>query len=91
MEILLVVGVVVLLLAILLVRRVKWRVLETGRGEAAASIYAKHEFLKSKLLKSRIVTEQAQQLQAGHEAESVRLEVPEKQLNQAIHALQEFR
>jgi hypothetical protein len=91
MEILLVVGVTAILLVLLLVQRKKWRVLESGRGEAAAGIYAKHEFLKSRRLTARIVTEQAQQLQPGDDTTTVRLEVPEKSLDQALSALQEFR
>jgi hypothetical protein len=89
MEIAIVTVIVVLILGILFLRTTKWTVIESGRGERVSIVYAKHEFLRTRKLKSRIVNAETGQLNNGSEP-SIRLEVPEKSIKQVLEALEEF-
>jgi hypothetical protein len=89
MEISIFISIVVLILGFLFLRTTKWTVIESGRGERVSIVYAKHEFLRSRKLKSRIVNAETGQLNNGSEP-SIRLEVPEKCIKQVLDALEEF-
>lgn len=90
MEMLLLVLVVAAIIIWLVVRNnAKWKTIEAGTANAAAEIEAKHAFLKSNRIKSRIRS--ADTMGAVHGSSpshgSIKLEVPEKYVDQAISLL----
>jgi hypothetical protein len=90
MEILLLVLVVAAIIIWLVVRsNAKWKTLETGSGNKVAEIEAKHAFLKSNKVQSRVrSTNSMGAVQgSGQVSGSVKLEVPEKYAEQAAALL----
>ncbi|TDF94471.1 hypothetical protein [Paenibacillus piri] len=65
----------------------KWKTIETGTGRAAAEIEAKHAFLKSHQIKSRVRSSDTMGAAQGAAHGSVKLEVPEKYVEQATALL----
>ncbi|MDF2958323.1 MAG: hypothetical protein K0S39_58 [Paenibacillus sp.] len=95
MEMLLLVLVVAGVILWLVVRsNAKWKTIESGSGNAAAEIEAKHAFLKSNKVKSRVRSSDsmgAVQHGPGQGHGSVKLEVPEKYVEQATALLANFK
>ncbi|MCR8634757.1 MULTISPECIES: hypothetical protein [Paenibacillus] len=62
----------------------KWKTIEAGTANAVAEIEAKHAFLKSNQVKSRIRSSDTMGAVQGSGHGSIKLEVPEKYVDQAI-------
>ncbi|NOU92477.1 hypothetical protein GC093_04400 [Paenibacillus sp. LMG 31456] len=86
MEMLLLVLVVAAVIVWLVIRsNAKWKTIEAGTANAVAEIEAKHAFLKSNQVKSRIrSTDNMGAVQGSSGHGSIKLEVPEKYVDQAI-------